>query len=119
MKKSGFTLIEILAVIVVLGLVAGIVIPAVDRFIKNSVAKAYDVQIEAIIDGVRNWEVDHPFSLPVNDGDEYTMTLDELKNGNYLKQDIINPKTDELFPNTTTITIKKVNGTHVYTVNVQ
>jgi len=118
MKKSGFTLIEILAVIVLLGLVAAIVIPLVDKLIRNSVQKAYDVQIALVIESVKNWEVDHPFSLPANNGDEYTITFDELKAGNYLKQDIINPKTDALFPNTTTVTITKVNGAHVYTVNV-
>ena len=116
--KKGFTLIEILAVIVILAIVAVIVIPSIDRFLNRARDSAYDVQIDSIIASVKNWEADHPESLPRNNGDQYIVYLSELKIGNYVDQKLINPRTKEEFSNDLTITIKNVNGRHTYDVDV-
>jgi type IV pilus assembly protein PilA len=118
MKNKGFTLIEILAVIVVLAIVSVIVVPAIDRFLRNADNTAYQVQIDAIIDAVKNWEADHPSSLPANNGDEYVVYLSELKAGNYVREDLINPRTKEAFSNNLTITIINENGKHRYDVSL-
>lgn len=115
--KKGFTLIELLAVIVVLGIISVIVIPAIDRFIRNSANAAYDVQISSIIDAVKNWEADNPTSLPASNGDEVIIYLGQLKTGNYLRKDLTNPKTDEPFSDTTSITITNDNGRLKYVVD--
>jgi type IV pilus assembly protein PilA len=115
--KKGFTLVEILAVIVILAIVAAIVIPSIDRFITKARDSAYDVQIDSIIASVKNWEADHPESLPLNNGDQYIVYLSELKSGNYIDQKLINPRTRVEFSNDLTVTIKNVNGRHTYEVD--
>ena len=52
-NKKGFTLIELIAVIVILGLLMVIVIPAVSRYIDNSKKETYLKQINSLIDTVR------------------------------------------------------------------
>ena len=42
MKKKGFTLVELLAVIIILSLVLVIAVPSVNKYIKQSKEKAYD-----------------------------------------------------------------------------
>lgn len=48
MKQKGFTLVEVLAVIIILGIVVTIVYPIVVSTIKSSEIKAYNSQIEII-----------------------------------------------------------------------
>lgn len=117
MKKKGFTLIELLAVIVVLGLIALIVIPSIGRLLRSSQNTSYDVQIDAIISATKNWEADNPNSLPKNDGEEITIYLSQLKTGNYINKDLINPKTDLPFADTLAITIINNNGRHEYEID--
>ena len=45
MKKKGFTLVELLAVIIILSLVLVIAVPSVNKYIKQSKEKAYKVQM--------------------------------------------------------------------------
>lgn len=115
--KKGFTLIELLAVIVLLGIIAVIVVPAVDRYIRKSQNSAYDAQIEGIVAAVKNWEVDHPFELPKNNGEEVVIYLSTLKVGNYVREDLINPKTEKPFSSDLSITITNVNGRYTYVVD--
>lgn len=115
--KKGFSLIELMAVIVVLGLISVIVVPAVDRFIRNSQQSAYDAQIDNIIDGAKNWAADNYTSLPANNGESITINLGQLKTGKYVREDIVNPKTDELFSNNLLITITNKNNNYTYTVS--
>lgn len=117
MKKKGFTLIELLAVIAVLALVSVIVIPSIDRFLRNADNTSYNVQLDLIVDAVKNWEADNPNSLPKNHNDTHIVTYGQLVSGNYIREDLINPRTKEPFPASLSITIKNVNGRHEYNVN--
>ena len=46
--KKGFTLIEVMAVVALIGIISLIVYPAIDKTIKDSREKAYASNIEAI-----------------------------------------------------------------------
>ena len=59
MIKKGFTLVELLAVIMILGLVGLIAIPTVTKVIKNSKQKLYDSQITMIEQSGKKWGIDN------------------------------------------------------------
>ena len=48
MKKEGFTLVELLAVIVIIGIIYLIVFPSVTSFIDKSKEKSYNIQVDLI-----------------------------------------------------------------------
>lgn len=119
MKKNAFTLIELLAVMAVLALISVIVVPSIDRFLRNADNTSYQVQLDLIVDSVKNWEADNPNSLPKNHNDTHTVSLGELISGNYVREDLTNPLTKKPFSSSLTVVIKNVNGRHDYTVNVE
>lgn len=52
-KKQGFTLVELLAVIVVLGIILVIAIPNIQQIITNARKEAYERQKEFIADAAK------------------------------------------------------------------
>ncbi len=54
-NKKGFTLVELLAVVVILGLIILVTIPAVNRFILNSKEKAFSFAQESMETAAKNY----------------------------------------------------------------
>lgn len=81
MHKKGFTLIEILAVIVVLGTIMLIVMPRIIGILDDSKKSAFQVEVNSLIDVIQNRMIDNP-SLTVS-----TFTLDYIKNNLGVKTD--------------------------------
>ena len=77
MKRKGFTLAELLAVITILGVIALIVFPAVNKTIKNSKEKSYNQQIESILSSAENWTMENMTSL--SDINENYLTIEGYK----------------------------------------
>lgn len=74
MHKKGFTLIEILAVIVVLGTIMLIVMPRIIGIFDDSKKSAFQVEVNSVIDVIQNKMIDNP-SLTIA-----SFTLDYIKN---------------------------------------
>lgn len=92
MKKRGFTLIELMAVIAVLGVIAAITIPKITRTLIESREKAYKNQINSLIDVAKRWGASNSDRL----SEETCLQFSTLFDEGYIKQkDIINPKTEE------------------------
>lgn len=105
--KKGFTLVELIGVIVLIGIIALIAIPSVDYLIKKTKNNAYDRTLDTIIDGLRNWTTDNK-ELIYEDGTEIILTLADLKEQGYIDFDIKNPKTNACLDNTMEFKIIKV-----------
>ena len=89
MKKNGFTLVELLGVIILLGVLSVIVVPEVRDSIKQSKKKAYDKQIDTVITAAKNWVSDN-----IDELSEETIFIDiqSLKQNGFLEnKKIINP----------------------------
>ena len=52
-KEEGFTLVELLAVIVILGIIVAIAIPAIGNVIEKTRTNADEAEVEMIVDAAR------------------------------------------------------------------
>ena len=107
--KKGFTLVELLAVITLLGLLSLIAVPIVDKLIKDSEEELYQTQVQNIESAAKNWASENIFSLPENNGDYVDKTICDLEKLGFLEIDIKNPKTDELFYKDSYVRVTKTN----------
>ena len=116
MKKKGFTIVELLAVLGVLAVLILIAIPAIDAMIKKNQTKLYNLQISNIKDAMKRWADGNTEMLPEVDS-EITLTLGQLKSFGFIKKDLENPKTKKCFPNDLQLSINNNNNNYNYIVN--
>ena len=82
--KKGFTLVELLAVIAVLALIAAIAYPIVTGLISDMKENASESQKREIIDAAKYWAQDNSGLLSDTVGDIYTISIEKLKTDGYL-----------------------------------
>ena len=107
MNKKGFTLIELMGIIIILSLISLLVIPTIDKSIKLFKENAYNNQIKNIQLATKNWGSDHLYNYRFNNGDVITVTLGQLKSQAYINDNLKNPLTGYLFPDDMLIHIVK------------
>ena len=113
MNKNGFTLVELIAVIVILGLLALIANSSVINVVKNSKSDLYNTQLKLIESAAESWGNDNLDKLP-NDGECKYLTLANLKNYGLMEEKILNPKTNKEFSDDLYIKItSKINSSGV------
>ncbi len=79
-KKNGFTMVELLGVIVIIGIILLIAIPAVTIFLKKSKSQYYDTTIDNIKSATEQFLIDYPDLIP-----EYSNSTDSYTTELYLK----------------------------------
>lgn len=114
-KKNGFTLVEVLTVLIILSIVVVIAVPIVDNAIKQSKERSYLIQLQGIEEAAKTWAGEHIFETPNEENPTKTLELSELIRLGYVEKDIINPKTKEPFIGVKVV-ITYRNGTLEYTV---
>ena len=88
--KKGFTVIELLATIIVLGIISTIGVVVFDNIVHNMRIKAFETQKESIILSAQKWISDkrgtenYPKTFP------YQLTLEELLKEEYIEKNICN-----------------------------
>lgn len=80
MNKRGFTLIEILAVITILGLLGLVTIPVISNSIEKSKKKAYRETINSIIESTKIYRANNDYEAVTNELIDVTGTLIEYEN---------------------------------------
>ena len=90
--RKGFTLVELMAVIIILGVLALITYPIIDKSIKNSKQKALERTITSIVEASYNYSIKNDLGY----NKKYQiLELETLINAGLIKRDIINPVTNE------------------------
>ena len=119
-KNKGFTLIEIISVVVVLAIIALLVTPIVSKILDNNRDRLYNNQIDGIIKSAKVWGAEHVGRLPGDGEKDVVITLGELQTGGYADKTVKNTKTNENFdPDKTKIIISNKGGIISYKVEIE
>ncbi len=97
--KNGFTLAELMGVIVILAVLSIIVTTAIDRNITESRASTCETQERNIIEAAKMFVTDDASRLPTSSETATKITINDLINGGYLDEDMENPMTGDLYKN--------------------
>ncbi|MEG0826542.1 MAG: prepilin-type N-terminal cleavage/methylation domain-containing protein [Bacilli bacterium] len=114
-KNKGFTLIEVIGVIIILSIIILTVVPIVLDSLSDSKETLFKTQIEEIESAAKAWGVLNSNNLPKEEGNA-VITLLQLKLSNLIAFDIKNPKTGNLFPDDMKIEIERRGLNLFYTV---
>lgn len=118
MKKSltgmGFTLTELIGVIVLIAALMILLVPTVDKQLKESRQKLYQKQIDSIKLGAQNFYSELNIKLDKNE--HMLVYLSELKQTDHIDKELKNPITKAPFPNDMQIEIKNEEGIITYHV---
>ena len=87
MNKKGFSLVELLAVIAIMGILSGICILAVTRYISNSKKKTYKNFEENLRGAAVNYLSSHTELSTVSGG--VTLTYSTLVEGQYVEFELV------------------------------
>ena len=104
MNKKGFTLVELLAVIIILSLLALLASTSVSKIVKDSKSDLYDTQINLIKSAAEAWGADNLYDLPDAGTCKY-LTLKDLKQYGLIDPEIKDPRTNKLFSDSLLIKI--------------
>lgn len=116
MRNKGFTLVELLGVLVILTILTMLIVPNVSQYLSKFKGDSYEKQIESIELAAKNWASDHGYDLPTTEGDSIRVNLINLKEGGYLDLNIKNPQTGEKFSDDLEVKITRVGKNYTYEV---
>ena len=54
-KMKGFTIVELIGIIVILGLLLAMAVPTIGNVISNSYMKAYEIDLKSMEDGAKSY----------------------------------------------------------------
>ena len=94
-NQKGLTLVELLAVVVILGIIAAIAVPSIANIIDNSKKDAHVANAQQMISAAR-------LAVAANDVDavdDNKITLDELIKGGYIDESLVDPDTNIAYEN--------------------
>lgn len=77
LNNKGFSLVELLGVVVILGVLMGVGFQAYDRYVNKTKTEGYDILAESSMNAFEQYLLDHPFASQVS--------IDTLVKDNYLE----------------------------------
>ena len=77
-KKKGFTLVEILAVVIILGIISVIVYPVLNKILKDNRKKAFEASLNAVVRAAELYKTDNNNTLGIIDYDDGTIDMSNL-----------------------------------------
>lgn len=131
-NNKGFTLVELIGVVIILGLISLIAIPTVTSSLKKYKESLYQDSLDNIIQAAKNWGASNVGKLPngVNTGismqypdidieTNYStlyITVEDLVKEGFISSEIKNPKNNNLYCTKARITITKTSAGYTYEI---
>ena len=110
-NKKGFTLIEMVAIIILLALISLIVYPIISNIINDNKDELYERQMGELLRLSHAWVAGNAIDLETKEGFVYNLSFEELeKDGYIVDEDVINPKTGEKIDGCMVITYDSINS---------
>lgn len=114
--KRGFTLVELLGIIVVLGVIAVIVTPVIQNTLSQNTETVYNTLIRQIEGYAKDYMTVNTDKLPENDEDTVIVKIGEIKTAGLIQINIKNPKTNYIVSNESYVTVTKEGNNYRYDV---
>ncbi len=112
--KKGFTLIEIIGIIILLSLIGLLVYPTIMRIIGDSKEDLYQKNISEIERMAANWASINEDKLPKVDKRGYYLKIEEMEKEGFIDGDVTNPKTGEAMQGCVGIIYNEEKNRHDY-----
>lgn len=108
-QEKGFTLVELLAVIAILGIIVAIAVPSIGKVVDNSKEDAHEANVQLFENAARLADVS---GLAIPSGQD-GYSLSDLEGAGYLNDIPVNPLTDAEYEATllVKVTVDPNNGT--------
>ena len=116
--KRGFTLVELLGIIVVLGVIATIVTPIIQNTLAENEDKVYNVLIRQIEGYAKDYLEMNTDKLPEEEGNSVQIKFGDIKASGIMQINIKNPKTNNLVSNESYVTVTKNKNNYLYETTV-
>ena len=107
MKKHGFTLVEMLAVISLIAILMLLIVPSTASIIKKNKEKSMEIQIKNIENAGKNWGAENLNQIVTSF--KY-ITLGQLKKDGFIEDEIINPINNKCVSNDTIVRLTLTDG---------
>lgn len=114
MNKKGFTLAEVLGVIIILGLLVIVSFPPLLAQLKKSQNKLSDATLKILGTATEQYIEDHPSQYPMTNGTVYYIKLETLVLNGYLKSPIMDASTGEQISESTNCIKFTINSNNNY-----
>lgn len=119
--KNGFTLVEILAVVIILAIIITLVSTNVLNIFTNSKQKTYDEQIQTLIRLAKQYSTEFNNDLiwvEQTGEDTAVITINQLINAGYVEENIVNAKNGKIICPSSFITITDTNNVFTYDITI-
>ena len=105
MNKKGFTLIEALLVIAIIGVILLTLVPSIIVIINKNKENSYESMQKSILSAAKMYVAENKYNLGFNCNEEKSIPVSELIDNGLLKDNLVNPKTNEDITNTTSVKV--------------
>ena len=109
-NQKGFTMVELLAAVAILGLLSAIAIVSVGKILDNAGKKHYETQLDNMIMATKSLSQENRNVLPKGIGETTTVTLETLQHKKYIGE-VVDRNKNKCNAKESTVTIFKYSKT--------